>query len=481
MMQITKTLSEGLKRGFEVIVPVQEVEKKLKTRLEEIGKKIKVPGFRPGKIPLSLLEQRYKTEALSDVVEKCVEQGVQQAVKDNNIKPAHNPKIELDSFEEGKDLTFKINMEVLPTLGDISLDNLSFERYVVKVPTEAVSHALENLAKRNRGTQPLQKTRKTQKGDIIFINFEGFIDEKPIEGGAGKNYALELGSGSFIPGFEDQLIGHEKGEQVKVKVTFPKNYHEDRYAGKPATFQVTISDIHEASPIKVDKELAEKLGFQSLEEMKDWVERGLSKEYTNQSFMNTKRHVLDALAERYTFEVPESMVEQEFESIWAQLCREIGAHKDTTEGANTQTKIDPELFKNATGKSEEDLRKDYKNIAERRVRLGVLLAEIGNRNNITVTNQELMNALMAKAREFPGREKEVFEFYRNNGSAMATLRAPIFENKVIEFILSQSKVIEKVITPEELEKILATEEEEAAKKISSSTKRRQSSSKEKDA
>ncbi len=422
-MQITETFSQGLKRSFEITFTSKEVEAKLNTQLEAIGKKVKIPGFRPGKVPFSLLKQRYQNEALSDVLEKCVEGGIQKIVKDNNLNLALKPKVNVEAFEEGKDLIFKIDLEILPTIGEIKLDNLSFEKHMVTIPDEMITHTLENLAKQSRKTRPLKKLRKTKKGDIVIIDFEGFMDEKPIEGGDGKSHALELGSGTFISGFEDQLIGQEKGAQLDIKVTFPKDYHEAQYANKPARFNVTIIDIHEADPIVLDASLSEKLGFESLKAMKQWVEKNISNNYTAQSFLNTKRHVLDALAERFTFEVPENMVDLEFKNIWEQLCREVGVDQSKTANANVKGKIGSKTFEEETGKSEEELRKEYKLIAERRVRLGILLAEIGKRNNITVAKQELLNALTARAREFPGQEKEVFDFYRNNESAMVTLRA----------------------------------------------------------
>jgi trigger factor len=470
-MQIKETLSQGLKREFDVIIFADDIEEKLKKRLESIGKRVKIPGFRPGKVPLPLLKQRYKQEALSYVLEQIVESTVQKLVKDNNLKPALKPKVNLKSYEEGKDLGFQVNLEILPVVEEIKLDHLSFEKYVVTIPEENIVSVLENLAKRNRDTHPLKKLRKSKKGDILIIDFEGFIGDELIEGGSGKDHPLELGSGSFIPGFEDQLIDREKGGQVEVKVTFPKDYHEDRYASKPARFDVNIKDIHEAAPIAIDAALAKKLGFDSLELMKEWVKNNLSKNYIAQSFLNTKRHVLDALAERFTFDVPENMVQLEFENIWEQLCRELGIDQGKAANANTKGKDNSKIFEENAGKSEEELRAEYKTIAERRVRLGILLAEIGNRNNITVSNQELMNALMERAREFPGQEREVIDFYRNNESALATLRAPIFENKVVEFILNQSKVTEKAITPEELEKLLTFEEEEAEKKIAAESKK----------
>jgi len=463
-MQITETLNQGLKREFDITISAKDMSSQLVSRLEIIGKRVKIPGFRPGKVPLPLLKQRYQTDALRDVIENCVDKAVKKVVKNHDLKLALKPNVTLNSYDEGQDLTFHMDLEVLPVIEELKLDGLSFEKYVVAIPSEQVSDVLKNLAKRHRESRPLQKPRKSKKGDVVIIDFKGFIGEDPIEGGEGQDYPLELGSNSFIPGFEDQLIGHDKGMHLEVKVTFPKEYHEQRYANKPAHFDVTIKDIHELPPVSIDAALAEKLGFKSIKDMESAVEENLSRDYMAQSFLNTKRHVLDALAERFTFEVPQKMVELEFDNIWSQLLQELGI--DKSQAAN----VDGKSFKEATGKSEEDLRRDYQVIAERRVRLGILLAEIGNRNKITVSNQELTEALMNRAREFPGQEREVFDFYRNNESALATLRAPLFENKVVDFILNQSKIKEISATPEELEKILLREEEEAEKKISTTTK-----------
>lgn len=465
-MQITETHSKGLKREYDVTIPSADIEKQLTQRLEDIGKRAKISGFRPGKIPLPLLKQRYNGEALSHVLEACIDKGIKQTVKDHDLKLALKPNVNVKSYEENKDFTFHIDVEILPTIGDIKLDGLSFVKHVVKVPSKAVTDVLSNLAKRNNPTIPLKTSRKSKKGDIAIIDFVGFIGNEPIKGGAGQDYPLELGSGSFIPGFEDQLVDQEKGATVEVNVTFPKDYQEKKYADKAARFDVTIKDIHETGPEAVDEDLAKKLGFKSLDAMKEQIEKNISNDYETQSFLNTKRHVLDALAEKFTFEVPQSMVDLEFDNIWSQLLNEIGAPQKQAANTNEKEKVDPKLFEKATGKTEEELRKSYKTIAERRVRLGILLAEIGNRHKITVSNQELMGALTARAREFPGQEKEVFDFYRTNESALSTLRAPIFENKVVEFILDKSDIKEKSVSPEELEKILAREEEEAEKKIS---------------
>src|SRR3990167_10357942 len=296
-MNVKTTLSKGLKRDFEVTIPASDIETDLLAQLETIGKKVKIAGFRPGKIPLPLLKQRYKDSALKDVLEASVDKAIKKVVKDNNLKPALQPNVNVTSYEEGKDFVLAIKIEILPEVGDVDLKSLAFDKYVVAVPSKQVDEVLEGIAKQHRTSGPLKKARKSQKGDLVIIDFKGFIDEIPIEGGEGKDYGLELGSGSFIPGFEDQLIGCDKESAVDVKVTFPKDYNEARYAGKAAHFDVTIKDIHTFDSAAIDEKLAEKVGFESLEAMKEAIKKNLAHEYMAQSFLNTKRQVFDVLAE----------------------------------------------------------------------------------------------------------------------------------------------------------------------------------------
>lgn len=468
-MEIKETLSKGLQREFDVTIPAKDIDGELVKRLEKIGKRAKVPGFRPGKIPLSILKQRYQSEALPEAIEACVNDAVDKLLDDKKLKPAIKPNVELKSYEDGKDLSFFVKFDILPSIESIKLDGLSFEKWVVKVPPKSVDEVIKTIAHRNQKTKPLEKPRKSKKGDVVIIDFVGFVGKDPVEGGSGEDYQLELGSNSFIPGFEDQLTGKDKGDQVDVDVTFPEEYHSQDLAGKKARFDVKIKDIHEAEAVKLDDEFAKTYNYPSLDKMKEAVEQSLSHDFENKSFLNTKRHVLDALADRFTFEVPPSMVELEFKNIWEQLCHELGvAHDCSAQEGHKQ--VGTKTFEETAGKSEKELREEYQAIAERRVRLGILLAEIGNRNSIEVTNQELLQALNTRARDFPGQEQQVFDYYRNNTSAMASLRAPIFENKVVNYILSVSKVKEKEITPEELEKLLAKEEEAAEKKIASQAK-----------
>lgn len=465
-MLIKNTLTKGLQRHFDVTIEAHDIETDLDRRLESLGKTVKIAGFRPGKIPLFILKQRYKDSAFKDILEGYREQSVKQIVKDIGLQPALKPRVTIKSYEEGKDLVLSVEGEFLPVLGDLTFDDLSLERYVVDVPSSQVDETLENLAKQNPERRPVKKARKTEKGDLVVIDFKGFINEKSIEGGTGVNYSLELGSGAFIPGFEDQLIGHSKGDKVDVNVVFPEDYPQKPYAGKPAHFEVILKDIQELhTPLK-DDVFAKRLGVESLKDLKEAIQKNLSGEYERQSFLNVKRQVFDFLSEKIKCESPPTMVALEFRNIWAQLLQEAGISEDQSANKNGPT------FKEATGKTEEELRQDYQMLAERRVRLGIIIGEIANRENIRVSQQELMQAVMAKAREFPGQEKKFIDFYRDTPSALETLRAPLFEDKVVEFILTRCKVKDISTTPEKLQKILLKEEEEAEKRISSSAKKK---------
>ena len=456
-MQITELPSKGLKREYDVTVSAGDIEKLLKERLQDIGKQVKLPGFRPGKIPGALLEQRYKGSALKDVLEECLNKAVKEVVKKFDLNPALRPNITLTTYEIGDDLVAHVDLEILPTIGEINLEGFSFENHVVAIPDAEVDNALEALTKSYRKAHPLKKARKLKAGDIAIIDFEGYVGKDPIEGGSGKDYRLEVGSGAFIPGFEDQLIGSEKGDAVEVKVHFPKEYHDAKCADQKAHFSVTIKDIHEFEPLVLDDAFAAELKFASLKDMREAIRGRIAKDYQTKSVLNTKRNVLDALIDKFSFEVPQGLIDLEFDNIWGQLLQELGVDPKAADFSKA--------LKEASGAEEEELRKNYSAVAERRVFLGILLSEIGKRHDVKVSSQDLTDALMAKAMEFPGQEREVFDYYRNNEAALSTLRAPVFEQKIVDFILGKSTVKETPLSPEEFAKMLAREEEAAEKKI----------------
>lgn len=463
-MKIKETLNKGLKREYELVIPADFIEKKLNDRLMKLGKKAKVPGFRPGKVPLPMLKQQYGMEVLGEVLEKSVDDSVNEVIEKNKLSPALRPEIEAkEQYEEGKDLQIIVKMEVLPEVDEIKLDGLKFDKLQPKIDTKKVDEAINDLAKRHRDTKPIEKARKTKKGDIAIIDFEGWIGKKAIDGGKGESHPLELGSGEFIPGFEDQLIGKDKGEKVEVKVNFPEEYGQPDLAGQEARFEVVVKDIHEAEKTKVDDELAKKMGFEDLKSCREAIEGYVTREDRDLAFMHTKRTVLDALEDKCKFEVPDNMVKAEFDTIWHQMLHEADiAHQCSADAAN-KNDTGSKSFKDATGKSEDELKKEYEAIAARRVRLGLLLADIGKRNEITVSEGELTQALVAEARRYPGQEKEVIDYYRSNSNALAALRAPIFEDKVVDFILSKAKVTDKDVTHDELKAMLESDDEVSEK------------------
>jgi len=445
-MQIKETQSSGLKREYHIVVPADYIAKKTDAKLTQVGKKAKIPGFRPGKIPLAILKQHYGTSVLSEVLEGVVEDVSKKIIEDYKLRPALQPDFEVKSYEQGKELVLEMKLENLPEIGMPAFDGLKFERLKTKVVTADVDEALNRIAENHKESKSIEKVRKTKSGDIAVIDFSGTVNGEVISGGTDKAFPLELGSGSFIPGFEDQLIGKNKGDHVQVTVTFPTEYPEKKLAGKPAIFEVDILDIKESVPVELNDELAKKMGFEDMKTCRELLEKNIAREYDGIAFTHVKRTVLDALEGLCTFDVPQKMVDMEFESIWKQLLREMGVDQSGAANNNAEGQVGSKTFEEASGKSEAELRKDYQKIADRRVRLGLLLAEIGRQEKITVANEELAQSLFAAARQYPGHEKDVIDYYRSNENAMASLRAPIFENKVIEFVLSKSKVSEKEIS-----------------------------------
>ncbi|WP_455373753.1 trigger factor [Limibacillus halophilus] len=445
-MQVQELSAEGLKREFSVTISAKDIDEKVENRLEEVGKTVRMPGFRPGKVPLSLLKKRYGQAVMGEVLEQAVNDGSRQALDERGLRPAMQPKIEVTKFEEGADLEFKMEIELLPDFKPMDFASLELERVSVEVPDSEVMEAVENLARNYRDTKPLEKDRPAKKGDVLVIDFDGSVDGEKLPGMAGQDHSLELGSNRFVEGFEDQLIGAEKGDEKTVTVTFPKEYMNDQLAGREAVFEVKVKDIQEAVPQPIDDELAKKFGEESLETLKGRVREQIAGEYAGVTRSRLKRELLDKLAEAHDFPVPGGMLESEFEVIWGQV------EQDREKG-----QLDPE----DADKDEETLKAEYRDIAERRVRLGLLLSEVGRINAIEVTQDELNRALLQEVQRHPGQEREVFEFFQKNPEAMNNLRAPVFEEKVIDFITELAKVEDRKVTPEELRKEL-TEENEAS-------------------
>jgi len=441
-MQITETLNDGLKRGYKVVVSAADIAAKLEVELDDLSKKVNLPGFRPGKAPKGVLKKRFGASVMGDVLQRAVQDSSNQAILERGLKPALQPKIEVVSFAEGKDLEYNIDLEVLPEIAPVDFKSIELVRLKAEPGEGEIAKALDSLARSQKQTKTVDEKRPAKSGDTLVIDFEGFLDGVAFPGGKGSDHHLELGSNQFVKGFEDQLVGKSVGDSCEVAITFPEQYVNDTLAGKPATFKVAIKELREAIPLAQDDEFAKGIGFDDLETLKKAVKDQLGRELQRQARARLKRELLDKLADAHSFAVPPGMVEIEFNQIWSQVEEE--RKRGVKDPANE-------------GKSDDDLKAEYRAIAERRVRLGLLLAEVGRANNVQVAQEEVNRALAEQARRYPGQEREIVELYRKNPEALAQLRAPIFEDKVIDFILELAKVSDKEVSAEELAK-----EDEAA-------------------
>lgn len=440
-MQVNETLNEGLKRELEITIPANDLDSRLQDYLNEIKDNIRLPGFRPGKVPMGHLKKVYGRKAMAEIVDKVLNESVRQVVEDRGEKPALQPDVDVANevletlLDGGADLVFSMTYEVLPeiTLGDFS--KVEIERPVVEVSDEEVDEQIKRIAENNRPYEAKAEGAAAEEGDRLSFSYLGKLDGEPFEGGADENAQLVLGSKQFIPGFEEQLIGSKVGEEKTITVTFPENYGAEHLAGKDATFDIVVKGIETPGEIVIDEDFASKLGLESLDKLKEIIRQQIEHEFGSQTRQKVKRALLDQLDEMHKFDLPPKLLESEFEQIWKQLTDNMTQAGRTFEDEET---------------TEEEARKDYTAIAERRVRLGLVLSEIGEKNNVQVTDEEVQRALYAKVREYPGQEKQVFEFYEKNPMALASLRAPIYEDKVVDFLVELAKVTDKTVTREEL-------------------------------
>src|SRR6185437_1369968 len=412
-MQVTELSAEGLKRQFKIVVPAAELTGKVEERLKELAQTASMPGFRPGKVPVGLLKKQYGHALLGEALEQAVNQSTAKAIEDRGLKPALQPKVDLKEFAEGKDVEFEVALEVLPEIGKLDFSGIELERLKAQVPDKDVDDALQRIAKANREQKPVDPLRPAQKGDALKLDFVGSVDGVEFPGGKADDYVLELGSGSFIPGFEDQLVGAEVGKPVDVKVTFPAEYGAKELAGKDAVFKCTVKEILEFVEAPLDDELAKKNNFETLDAMRKAVSDRIGQDYAQISRSMIKRQLLDKLADTHKFEVPEGLVENEFNAIWQRI----------EEAKKNGEKLEDD---------EEKMKKDYREIAVRRIRLGLLLADVGRSTSIDVTPEELNQAVMREAMRYPGQERQVLEFYGKNAELKEQLRAPIFEEKTVD-------------------------------------------------
>lgn len=445
-MQITETSAEGLKHEFKVVVGAEDIAQRVESRLQEIGRSVRLPGFRPGKVPLAVLKKRYGSSVMGEVLERAVTDTSSAAMRDKNLRPALQPKIEIVSFNEGTDLEYKMAVEVLPDVQPMNFAELKLERLRPDVPDQEIDDALQRIAKQNRKDEAVE--RAAEHGDIVVMDFVGSIGGTEFPGGSAKGHRLELGTGSFIPGFEDQLIGIKSGDHREVRVNFPADYGAADLAGKEAVFAVDAKEVRAILPQPIDDSLAAAVGMDNLAALRDAVRAQIERDYGGIARQRLKRQLLDRLAERHHFPVPAGMVDIEFEVIWKQFEAERERAKGTGGGDRDE------------GKSDDGIKAEYRAIAERRVRLGLLLSEVGRANSIAVTQEEINRTLSEEVRRFPGHEREVLEYYRKQPSAIDNLRAPIFEDKVVDYILELAETTDRTVSVAEL--LAAEEDDESA-------------------
>ena len=440
-MQVTETSSAGLKREYRVIVPATDLEAKVNERLDDLKGRVQLRGFRPGKVPVAHLKRLYGKSAMAEVIEATVREANSKIVTDNGYRLAVEPKVVLPTEEgavegviEGKaDLSYTVEMEIVPAIALADFKSIKLTRLTSEVSDEEIDKALQAIADQNRPF--VAKTEGAANGDRVTINFEGSLEGTPFEGGTGEDVPLVMGAGQFIPGFEENLAGLKPGENKTFDVKFPDDYRATHLAGKNATFAVTVKAVEAPGSVTIDDEFAKTLGVESLAKLKDAVKDRIAREHTLASRQKLKRGLLDQLDERHKFEPPPSLVEQEFANVWSQVENDLKQQNRTFEDEGT---------------TEEKAREEYRGIAERRVRLGLVIAEIGEKNNIRVSDDQLRAAVMEQVRQFPGQERQIWEYYQKNPNALAALRAPLFEDKVVDFLVELAEVTDKPVSRDEL-------------------------------
>ncbi|MGN7867673.1 trigger factor [Paracoccus sp. 22332] len=436
-MQVKETQNDGLKRGYQFTLPAADLAATVDAKLKEAQPEVELKGFRKGKVPLAMLKKQFGPRILGDAMQDAIDGALKKHLDESGDRPATQPKVEMqngEGWKEGDDVVVNVSYEALPPIPEVDLSSLTLEKLTVPAEDAAINEALENLAKSAQNFEDRRKGSKAKDGDQVVIDFKGFVDGEAFEGGAGEDYPLVLGSNSFIPGFEDQLVGAKEGDDVTVSVKFPEEYGAKHLAGKDATFECKVKAVKAPKPAEIDDELAKKFGAEDLEGLKKQIAGRLEQEYAGAARAILKRSLLDQLDQKVKFDLPESLVEAEAQQIAHQLWHEEN----------------PEVHDHNHGSIEPT--DEHKKLAERRVRLGLLLAEIGQKAEVTVTDQEMTQAVLRAARQYPGQERAFFEFVQQNQAVQQQLRAPIFEDKVVDHIAEQAKVTEKTVTKEELEK-----------------------------
>lgn len=440
-MQVTETSSTGLKREYRVIVPATDLEAKVNARLDDLKGKVQLRGFRPGKVPVAHLKRLYGKSAMAEVIEATVQEANSKIVTDHGYRLAVEPKVVLPTEEgavegviEGRtDLSYTVEMEIVPAITLADFKSIKLTRLAAEVSDEQIDKALQTIADQNRPY--VAKQEGAANGDRVTLNFEGSLEGVPFEGGSGEDVPLIMGAGQFIPGFEENIAGLKAGDNKTFEVKFPDDYRATHLAGKNATFAVTIKAVEAPGAVTIDDEFAKTLGAESLAKLREAVKERIAREHSLASRQKLKRALLDQLDERHKFEPPPSLVEQEFGNVWSQVENDLKQQNRTFEDEGT---------------TEEKAREEYRGIAERRVRLGLVIAEIGEKNNIKVTDDQLRSAVMEQVRQYPGQERQIWEYYQKNPNALAALRAPLFEDKVVDFLVELADVTDQPVSRDEL-------------------------------
>jgi trigger factor len=452
-MQVTETLNEGLKRKLSVTIPAAALNERLGAKLEELKGQANIKGFRPGKVPLAHIKKMFGRSAMSEVMTDAINSTVSDTLDERKERAAAQPKVDLpddqavinDVLDGKADLAFEVEYEVLPPVTLMKLDGIKLDKPVIDITEEEVTAEVNRVFAQNRGYTDKGDEGVVENGDRLGLSFVGKIKGKPFDGGTSDHAHLTVGSGEFIPGFEEQLIGMKKGETREIDVTFPKDYQSDELAGKKAQFEVTILHVDGPNQGDLDDDFAKRLGMENVEALRGAVKTQMEAALASMSRQHVKRQILDALDDGHKFDVPAQLVDAEFNTIWQRVMHEVESHGRSFADEGT---------------TEEAAREQYRKIAERRVRLGLVVAEIGNQNEVEVTEEEHQQALIAEVRRFPGQEQQVYDYYRKNPQALAGLRAPVFENKVVDFVAEKGKITDKKMTRAELAKLIQADEDE---------------------
>ena len=443
-MQTVETMNEGLKRSYTLTITAKDIDAKVAGEIKRIAPQMRMPGFRPGKVPANLVRKMHGPALMQDALNSAVQEGVQGLLADKQLRPAMQPSVELDEgYEAGKDAEVKVALEVLPDVPAPAIDALKLERLTVPVDETAVDAQLQKFADQQKSWDETKSSYKAKHGDLVTMDFSGKIGDTAFEGGTGEDMAVEIGSGRLVPGFEEQVIGVKTGEERQIKVTFPQDYQAKDLAGKAATFDLKVKSVKTAGESRIDEDMAKNLGLGGLDQLRELLKGQIEQEHNGLTRTHMKRKLLDQLAEGHDFEVPPSMVDAEFQQIWAQLEHEAG-HEADPEAAKAEMEAE---------------RDDYRRIAERRVRLGLLLSEIGQKNGVEITTQEMNRLIAQAAQQYRGEDQQKFiQYIQQEPMAAAQLRAPLYEDKVVDFLFDKAEITERETTRDELEAAIESEE-----------------------